>query len=161
MKKKFLIALVIFFPAALLQLYAVPMITIEYIRPDLILIILVSIALKYGQIQGTILGFLYGFIFDFISGGVLGSAMFSKTLVGFIAGYFHDENEVVNFKSPLSLSLIVLLCSFVDSFFFSALGTTEVVGFLKLLIQQSLLSGIYTALISVPLIIFKPFKVFT
>lgn len=160
MKKKYPIAFLIFFPTALLQLYAVPMISIDFIHPDLILIILVFFALKYGQIQGTLLGFVFGFLFDFISGGIVGSSMFSKTLSGFIAGYFYDENEMVNFKSPLSITLIILLCSSVDSFFHSALGTTEVVGFTKLIFQQSLLSAIYTAFISIPLVIFKPFNVF-
>ena len=159
MKKDYYFFLALFFPVAALQMVVAPMISIGFIRPDFLLLMIVFFSLKYGQIPGTSFGFVCGFLFDLVSGGLVGSAMFSKTLSGFIAGYFYDENEMSNQNTLVKVSLIVLLCASIDSFFYSALGTTEVIGLRKLLVEMSVLSGLYTTIISLPFIIFNPLKV--
>ncbi len=66
--------------AIVLQLTLIPLISFDFILPDILLIVLVYFTLLKGQLFGTVYGFILGFLFDIFSGGLIGSAMFSKTL---------------------------------------------------------------------------------
>ncbi len=152
---KYFLPLIIFLPVSILQLTIIPLISIGSIHPDLILIIVVYYALKHGQIYGTVLGFALGFLFDITSGGLLGSSMFSKTFAGFIAGYFYNEVKTDYILNSLNFNLIVFLCAVADSFLRGLIN----IGLMNtrltfLLVELALLPGLYTALISVPLMIF-------
>ena len=93
MKIDYLVAILLFFPLLIIQTTIVPLIAINGVIPDLIIILLAFYALKMGQLHGTILGFIYGLLFDLITGGLLGSSMLSKTVTGFVIGYFYNENK--------------------------------------------------------------------
>ena len=155
----YLIPFLIFIPLAILQLTIVPLISFERVSPDLILILLVYYTLKNGQIYGTLLGFSFGFLFDLISGGLLGSSMFAKTLSGFIAGYFYNENKIeFNTKSSMFV-IIVLVCALINSFVSAILASTEVnINVVFLFFEQGLLPGIYTSLFSLPVLMYNPRK---
>jgi len=145
----------LFILSSLCQLFLIPMISIYNVYPNLIVLVIIFFTLKNGQIYGTVLGFLFGFTFDFISGGVLGSAMFSFTLVGFVSGYFYDETRQPSEIKPLLLFSIVFICSFVSAFFYSALGTNLLNEIFNSMILFSLSCGIYSTLIAVPIILLK------
>jgi rod shape-determining protein MreD len=51
-------------------------------------------AVKKGQKFGMLLGFIFGILFDVFSGGLIGPAMFSKTVAGLLQGYFYNENKI-------------------------------------------------------------------
>ena len=154
---RFIIPVLIFIPVTVLQLTVVPLISIDYIAPDLIIILLVFYTLRNGQIYGSVLGFIFGLLFDLASGGLIGSSMFSKTLAGFIAGYFYNEkNPEVNYNAIVFVS-IVLVCSSVDSLFFSLLAASETnITIFNLFFQHSIFPGVYTSVLALPIIIFKP-----
>ncbi len=159
MYKAFLRAIIIFIPIVIAQLTIIPLISFNNIGPDLVLILVVFYALRYGQLFGTVLGFILGFIFDLFSGGMLGAAMFSKTLSGFIAGYFYKDNksETYSSSSRFVFIFIVFLCSTIDSFFYSLLASSEIImTFAFLFFEQGLFPGFYTAVLSLSVIIFKP-----
>ncbi len=157
MRSEYIVSILLFFPLLVIQTTVVPFISINGVVPDLILIFLVFYTLKGGQIYGMLLGFLYGFLFDVITGSLIGSAMLSKTLVGFIAGYFYNENKQEIYFKSYSFALIVLLCSVVDSViysFFSAVDLSK--NILLLFFEQGMLPGFYTAVVSLVVIIFYP-----
>ncbi len=157
MLKSFLLPIVIFIPVAALQLMIVPFISIDYIAPDLILILIVIFTLRNGQLYGTVLGFILGLTFDFISGGLIGSYAFAKTAAGFTAGYFYEESEIENEINPFKFISIVFLCDLVNSFFFGLLSSIEIRFSLTfLLFEISLLPAIYTAVVSFAAAIFRP-----
>lgn len=146
-----------FIPLAVIQVVLVPFIGIDHIVPDLITILLVYSTLKNGQIYGTVAGFIFGFAFDLISGGILGSAMFSKTLTGFITGYFYNENKVDSSTSTFIFVLILFMAAFIDSFFYSAVSTsTANTSILFLFVEQGILPGFYTAIVGTPIVLIKP-----
>ncbi len=159
MAKQFLIPALIFIPVAILQMTVVPLISLDYIAPDLIIILLVFFSIKNGRTYGSILGFVFGIIFDFISGGLIGSAAFAKTIAGFTAGYFKDENEMETDLNTFKFVSIVFLCDIINSFFIGLLGSMEIKFSLTfLLFEVSLLPAIYTAVLSFSVAIFKPVR---
>lgn len=139
------------------QLLVAPLISFKQIIPDFLTILVVLFTLSRGQLSGTIFGGIIGLLFDLFSGGILGSAMFSKTICGFIAGYFYNEAENSE-RSLFKIALIILLCSIADSLFYTLLGTSEIDSLVNLLISQSLLSGTFTMLVSLPILAFKLFR---
>ena len=157
MRLQYILSIILFFPLLVIQTTVVPLISINGITPDLIMILLVFYSMKYGQVYGTVLGFLYGFLFDLITGTLLGSTMIAKTLAGFIAGYFSNENKVDNYLKSYSFLLIVLLCSVVDLVIGAFFTTMDLnTNFILLFFNQGMLPGIYTAVLSIFIIIFYP-----
>jgi len=157
MRFQYILPLILFFPLLIIQTTLIPLISINGIVPDLLLILLVFYAVKEGQMYGTILGFVFGFFFDLITGSLLGSSMLSKTLSGFIAGYFYNENKQDLYFKSYVFALIVLLCGIIDAIVYSFFSTVEFsTNILLLFFEQGLMPGLYSALVSVFIIIFYP-----
>ncbi len=157
MKIDYILAVLLFFPILIIQTTIVPLIAINGVVPDLIIILVVFYTLKMGQMHGTILGFVYGLLFDLITGGLLGSSMLSKTITGFITGYFYNENKKDIYLKSFIFPLIVLLASTIDSFILSFFSTVDLnTSITTFFIEQGILPGIYTAVFSIIVIVFYP-----
>jgi rod shape-determining protein MreD len=157
MRPQFFIPLLLFFPLLVIQTTIIPLFAFLNAVPDLILILLVFYSILYGQIYGTITGFVFGFLFDLITGSLLGSAMLSKTISGFIAGYFSNENKRDIYLRSYAFSLIVLLCAFMDSIIYSFFSTADIQrNLLSIFFEQGMIPGLYTAILSIMVIIFIP-----
>lgn len=157
MRVLYIFAIILFFPLLLLQSTLVPLISIVGVIPDLMLILLVYFTLRMGQIHGTVLGFIYGFLLDMITGNIFGSAMISKTISGFVIGYFYNENKLDIYFKSLVFSLIVLLSATIDSFIFSFFSSVELEKSILLrFFEQGMFPGIYTAVMSLVLVMFHP-----
>ena len=156
-----ILPLIIFFPVAVIQLTVIPFFEFDYVTPDLILILLVFFTLQQGQLYGTVLGFIFGFLFDLMSGGLLGSSMFAKTLAGFIAGYFFNENKSDRNTGSYFFVLVVFIAASIDSFFYALFGSAETSrNIFGVVFRHTILSGTYTAVVSLIVVIFKPSKRF-
>jgi rod shape-determining protein MreD len=157
MRSEYFIPILIFFPVLVIQTTVVPLISVAGVLPDLILILLVFYSIRTGNIYGAILGFIFGLFYDLITGSLLGSAMLSKTLVGFIAGYFSNENKRDLYLHSYPFILIVLLCSLIDSIVYSFFSDTDLGrNILLLFFEQGMLPGLYTSIISLIVMIFMP-----
>ena len=62
--------------------------------PDFLLIISLFIALNNGSLLAESTGFVSGFMLDFLSASPLGLNALLRTILGFIAGLFHDVLNV-------------------------------------------------------------------
>ncbi len=141
---------------SIVQLSIVPLISIGSVIPDLIIILVVSFSLRYGQFYGTIFGSISGLLFDLISGGVFGSAMFAKTISGFVAGFFYNKNKIDYNTSTMFLLLIVFISSTINSFFYLLISSSEIkLTASHLILEQGILPGIYTALFTLPIVVFN------
>jgi len=76
----------------ILQQYAFSRLVIFGAMPDIVTIFIAFTALRYGQKQGTTFGFAAGIVTGILSGNI-GIETLSKTLEGFIAGYFHIPED--------------------------------------------------------------------
>jgi rod shape-determining protein MreD len=148
-------------PLTILQLTVIPFLSYNQIAPDLLLILLVYYTLKMGQMHGTILGFIFGLFFDLVSGGILGSAMFSKTLSGFLTGYFYNDNKVELNIHTFMFLFIVLVIGTVDSVTSSFFGSAETSSnIITLILMQGLFPAMYSSVLSLPMVIFHSRKIF-
>lgn len=148
-----------FIPIAVLQLVLVPLISIDSVVPNFVLILVIYFTLRNGQIFGMLLGFGIGFVYDLISGGLLGAFMFSFTVSAFIAGFFYNENKFdINLASYFFL-FILFISSFVCLFIFGAISNSSTnIGYVYLLVEEGLLPAVYTTLFGIPLVVFSSKK---
>lgn len=113
------------------------------LQPDLILVLLVYLARTEGQLTGTTSGFLSGLLMDFLS-GTLGANAFSKTISGFVAGYFSDAEQRDN-QTAFLVALAV--SSFTGNFFYYLLMSALTIPIWKLLLIYAFGGAIYNVLI--------------
>lgn len=71
-------------------------IAVENVVPDLLVIYVVVITLLEGQFTGVIAGFLVGLTYDWISSDIVGTNALGKVVVGFVAGFFFEDNLGIN-----------------------------------------------------------------
>ncbi len=79
----------------LIQTTIIRFLPIASITPDILLIWIVYLGIRNGQITATVAGFFIGLVMDLLSGsaGMLGLSAMAGTVAGFIAGYFYNENK--------------------------------------------------------------------
>ncbi len=142
-----------------LQLSIIPFISIGAVVPNILIILLVYFTLQYGQIYGTILGAVLGILFDLVTGGFLGSTMFSFTISGFIAGYFYNENKREFYISTYFFLVIVFISATTNSLLQLLLNTSEIkLAVASLILEQSILPAIYTAIFGLPVLFYNQRK---
>jgi rod shape-determining protein MreD len=108
-------SIIIIIGILLLQTTFLPFISLGGYLPDLFLIYLVYLALQRGQIEATITGFIIGLFQDIIAVKFLGLAALAKTIGGFVAGYFYNENTFEQTLGSYRYVLLIGLCSIVQN----------------------------------------------
>jgi len=77
----------------LVQTTFLPLISVEGVIPDILLIWVIYNAVRRGQIEGMVAGFVVGLLQDITTIQFFGLAALAKTVTGFAAGYFFSENK--------------------------------------------------------------------
>lgn len=72
--------------------------------PDVVLLYVAWVGLRFGRASGTTAGFLTGFLMDVLY-GTWGIQMFVKTLLGFVVGVFESEGSEGPRLGPLQVGL--------------------------------------------------------
>lgn len=95
----------------------VKFLAIATIVPDILLIWIVYIAIREGQVAATTTGFLLGLAENLMGtmNGVLGLAALAKTFAGFTAGYFFNENKIETNLGGYQFIVIVSVASLVHN----------------------------------------------
>ncbi len=148
-----------FIPLAVIQFVLVPLISIDNVAPNFILMLVIYYTLRNGQIFGMLLGFGLGFVYDLISGGLLGAFMFSFTVSAFISGFFYNENKLDANLASYFFLVILFVSSFVSLFIFGAISNSSTnIGFFFLNVEEGILPAIYTTIFGIPLVAFSSKK---
>ncbi len=92
------------FLTLIVQTTLVPFIAINGIRPDLLLIVVVSTALLLGKEKGVGMGFFSGLLQDLASGNIFGLNALSKLATGYLFGL--AEQKV--FKEHILLPILAM-----------------------------------------------------
>jgi rod shape-determining protein MreD len=150
--KYFLFALLLM----IIQTKVMSVFSLEGITPDLLLIWLIYVAIKNGQLTATVWGFAIGIMFDMATGNFIGLSALSKTIAGFIAGYFYNENKATMTLGSYRFVIIVLLTSFVhNAIYFTAFTRGSEIGLWRAIFLYGLATTFYTAAVTLlPMFIF-------
>ena len=134
----------------LLQTTFVPFLSINGFLPDVLLIWVVYIAVTRGQMEATIAGFAVGLLQDAVAIQFFGLSALTKTLAGFVAGYFFNENLTQQTLGSYRFLLIILLSSFVHNVVYFGIFLQGIQDALfTTMIEFSVAASLYTALMGV------------
>jgi rod shape-determining protein MreD len=130
----------------LLQASLVDMVSLKGISPDLLLIFIVYIAIREGQMYALPWGFALGLVFDFSTGTVIGLAALSKSVAAFTAGYFYSDNKIAMNLSTYRFLLIVFFTAFVhNAVYFGVFTMGSGIGFFNAVFGLGLASALFTS----------------
>jgi rod shape-determining protein MreD len=134
----------------LLQTTFIPLLSIGGFVPDLFLIWVVYVAVRRGQMEATVTGFVVGLLQDAVAMQFFGLSALTKTVAGFVAGYFFNDNSTEQTLGSYRFLTIVLLSSFVHNFIYYGVflqGIQDSV--ITTTIEFSFFTSFYTVLVSV------------
>jgi len=115
MKKYALIFGIIF----LVQIFLSNLISIKGVRPDLLIIFVLYVAVNYGSFKGVFSGFLIGIIASIFDSGItLGILPLVYSIVGYSGGYLKSKHyKMASFNFNFSCFLIIIGSFFIYSYF--------------------------------------------
>jgi rod shape-determining protein MreD len=129
----------------------VKFLSIAGIVPDILVVWIVYIAVREGQIAGTTAGFFIGLVMNLMgmTESMLGLAAMAKTLAGFTAGYFYNENKTYNTLGGYQFIVVVGIASLVHNivYFIIFLQGSEL-SWLQSVLSYGIPTSIYTAAIA-------------
>jgi rod shape-determining protein MreD len=134
----------------LLQTTFVPFLSVAGFLPDLLLIWVVYIAVRRGQMEACITGFVVGLLQDVVTMQFFGLTALTKTVAGFVAGYFFNENSTEQTLGSYRFLMIILLSSFVHNVIYYGIflqGIQDAV--FTTALEFSVATSIYTGLLGV------------
>ncbi|MBI4417543.1 MAG: rod shape-determining protein MreD [Ignavibacteriales bacterium] len=139
----------IVFVLLIVQTTFMPFLSVGGFLPDLLLIWLVITALRRGQGEATVAGFLVGLAEDLLATQLFGLAALSKTVAGFFAGYFYNENKTDQTLGSYQFMMIVGLSSLVHNFiFYTVFLQGSDVPLIQTVIYYSAATTLYTGILS-------------
>jgi rod shape-determining protein MreD len=134
----------------LLQASLVDMISLKGISPDLLLIFIVYIAVREGQMYVLPWGFALGLILDFSTGTVIGLSALSKSAAAFTAGYFYSENKITMTLSTYRFLLLVFFTAFVhNAIYFTIFTMGSGIGLFSAVFGLGLASALFTSTVAI------------
>ncbi len=143
MSKEHINFILLFVFALILQITIVRYIEIFNWRPDLILIVLVFYALRWGPNFGMTAGFMVGLLQDLVSTHFIGLAALSKTIAGFLAGNLSEK-----FAARTEFFLTLLISGIVhDLIYFLIYTFSENFSLQYLIFFYTIPNVLYTVLI--------------
>ena len=96
-----LIWFVIMLVSVSLQSTVIPVISIGGVRPDFVLVVVISAALTRGRETGLLCGAFGGILQDLLSAGPFGLNTLTKMLLGLLIGFFERKVNQGNLLLPL------------------------------------------------------------
>ena len=97
--------------AALLQVGLAPYLAIGGVVPNILLIVVVTLALVEGPVSGATAGFAAGLIFDLLGSGPVGPMALVLAVTGYMAGMLHEHMFAEGWLLPLTVLAIASLSS--------------------------------------------------
>jgi rod shape-determining protein MreD len=121
------------------------------IVPDILLVWLISLAITRGQIEATVAGFAVGLLQDAASTQFFGLAALTKTVSGFLAGYFYNENKTKQTLGTYRFIVITMACSLAHNLlyfgiFFQGTGGSVLEPMIRYAVATTTYTGAVSAL---------------
>ena len=137
--------------ALLIQTSWTHSIAIAGIRPDIILIVIVYIGIRSGQLEATIFGFMSGFLLDIYNPEFMGVNACANSVVGFAVGY----SRVGIVAEDLRVQVLVLLIASLlhDLIYFVLSSVSNPLKFVTAFFTYGVGTAIYTSIIGLMIVI--------
>lgn len=136
--------------ATVLQATIIPLLSVEGVSPDLLLVVVVSVSLLLGKEHGVGIGFFAGLIQDLASGNIFGVNVLSKLTTGFVFGM--AERKV--FKEHILLPILAVAVATVFSSLLAILLLVMFgykIDFIPAIIARVLPAVLYNMILSIPI----------
>lgn len=130
-----------------LQTTVVPYLQVGNARPDLLLLVTVSVSLIFGRVAGTTIGFFSGLLWDLLTAQIFGMYTLAKMITGYILGGF--EKKVFK-ENPVLPIIAVFIATFIHEgiLYISALSLGILAPFGSMVGQTILPSALYNCLLA-------------
>ncbi len=128
----------------ILQQTVVQIISIGSIKPDLVMVMLVAVSMRYGSVVGLFSGLTIGLIQDVYAIEALGANAMAKCLVGYFTGLL--DEKVIKVMPATKVLFLAVAFLFHDIIYAVAAGFHGE-EFWQALVMRTLPSGIYTLLV--------------
>ncbi|MFQ5707553.1 MAG: rod shape-determining protein MreD [bacterium] len=99
----------LFVLSLLVQLKIVPLFSINETTPDLILIVVIAVAFRKGQLWGALSGCVVGLFWDVLGTEFVGLSALCKAIAGYTAGFFAHEQVERSFGTLVGLLIMTIL----------------------------------------------------
>lgn len=144
------VSVLLLISVALIQSTVMPHLTLWDVKPDLVLLVVISWSLLRGTREGIIWGFIGGLCLDLFSGAPFGLSALALLIVSFLSGL----GEATVFRTQVILPLATaffasLLYNFIFLFVLGVLGWPVVWldSFIRLVLPTSVLNVLLTPLV--------------
>jgi len=133
------------------------LLSVEGVAPDFLSIWIVYLALKEGQLSATLWGFGIGLGLDLVAGNFWGLSALTKTVCGFVAGYFYNEHKTRLVLGSYRFLLIIITATFIQNLVYFVIFTQgSDIPLWQVLFQYGLSTTLYSAAFSlVPIFVFS------
>ena len=128
----------------ILQQTLVQIISIGSIKPDLVMVMLVAVSMRYGSVVGLFSGLIIGLIQDVYAIEALGANALAKCLVGYFTGLL--DEKIIKVMPATKVLFLAVAFLFHDIIYSIAAGFHGE-AFWEALLMRTLPSGIYTLLL--------------
>jgi rod shape-determining protein MreD len=128
----------------ILQQTLVQIISIGSIKPDLLLVVLVAVSMRYGSVVGLFSGLTIGLIQDVYAIEALGANAMAKCLVGYFTGLLDEKVIKV---MPATKVLFLAVAFLVHDIVYGLAAGYHGAAFMHALLTKTVPSGIYTLLV--------------
>ncbi|MEN8906478.1 MAG: rod shape-determining protein MreD [Clostridiales bacterium] len=153
MKIKIFIYCVCLFIIMIIQSTILDSLALYNVKPNLVLVFIISVSLVRGGVEGAYVGFFAGLIQDFITGKVIGFYALIGMYVGLLVGIFNKrlyrENFLVIIFFTFTATIVYELCVFFFGIYLQG-GDGFLYGFVKIILPETL----YNIIVSVFMYVF-------
>jgi rod shape-determining protein MreD len=130
--------------ALILQQTLIQLISIGSIKPDLVMVVLVAVSMRYGSLVGLFSGLAIGLVQDVYAIDALGANAMAKCLIGYGTGLLDEKVIKV---MPATKVLFLGLAFLVHDLVYSLAAGFHGSSFWNALVTRTVPSGIYTLLL--------------
>ncbi len=92
--------------ALLLQVAVAPHLSIGGVVPNVLLLVVITLALIEGRNAGAVAGFAAGLLFDLLGGSAIGAAALVFTITGYLAGSLQEHMFAEGWLMPLTVVFV-------------------------------------------------------
>lgn len=127
--------------------------TISSVAPQFILLYVVYVSMREGQMAGMINGFIAGLLNDLITTHFIGYTAFLGVIAAFVAGFFYKESDIELVGRTLNFSWVSSLSIFIAQIFsLPLIQSGSDLNYFYLFLKFTFGVTIYTAVFSLILI---------